>query len=116
MYNFYSVCIKKDFNGKVKYGQTDYDHDGGVLSFYAPGQVSTIEVSADQDDATGEWLIFHADLLRSYPLYDRIKDYGFFTYVLNEALHLSAKEEQMIQKLWAEIFFIAIGLRLGMIS
>lgn len=103
VYNFYSICIKKDFSGKVKYGQTNYDHDAGVLSFYAPGQVSTTEVSADNDDATGDWLIFHADLLRSYPLYDKIREYGFFSYALNEALHLSAKEEQMIQKIWADI-------------
>lgn len=102
VYNFYSICIKKNFTGKVKYGQTNYDHDAGVLSFYAPGQVTATEIS-DDNDATGDWLIFHPDLLRSYPLFAKIKEYGFFTYAANEALHLSAKEEQTIGKIWSEI-------------
>lgn len=102
VYNFYSICIKKDFKGKVKYGQTIYDHDAGVLSFYSPGQVSATEISED-DGAMGDWLIFHPDLLRSYPIFDKIKEYGFFSYALNEALHLSAKEEQMIEKIWEDI-------------
>lgn len=102
VYNFYSICIKKNFSGKVKYGQTHYDHDAGVLSFYAPGQVTATELAED-DGALGDWLIFHPDLLRSYPLFTKIKDYGFFSYAANEALHLSVKEEQMIGKIWAEI-------------
>ncbi|WP_118976715.1 helix-turn-helix domain-containing protein [Taibaiella koreensis] len=102
VYPFYSICIKKDFKGKVQYGQTSYDHDAGVLSFYAPGQVTATEVTGD-DDATGSWLIFHPDLLRHYPLYSKIKEYGFFSYALNEALHVSAREEQMIMKIWEEI-------------
>jgi AraC family transcriptional activator of pobA len=102
VYNFYSICIKKNFTGKVKYGQTNYDHDAGVLSFYAPGQVTATEIS-DDDNATGDWLIFHPDLLRTYPLFAKIKEYGFFAYAANEALHLSAKEEQIIEKIWFEI-------------
>lgn len=102
VYNFYSICIKKNFKGKVKYGQTNYDHDAGVLSFYAPGQVTATEISED-DGAMGDWLIFHPDLLRSYPLFNKIKDYGFFSYSIAEALHLSVKEEQMIAKIWDDI-------------
>ncbi|WP_106523598.1 helix-turn-helix domain-containing protein [Taibaiella chishuiensis] len=102
VYHFYSICIKKNFEGKVKYGQTYYDHDAGVLSFYAPGQVTATEVSANQD-ATGEWLIFHPDLVRPYPLFDKIKTYGFFAYAMQEALHLSAQEQQVIEKIWAGI-------------
>ncbi|MCF6406005.1 helix-turn-helix domain-containing protein [Chitinophaga filiformis] len=102
VYNFYSICIKKHFKGKVKYGQTNYDHDAGVLSFYAPGQVIATEISED-DGAMGDWLIFHPDLLRSYPLFSRIKEYGFFSYAITEALHLSVKEEQTIEKIWEDI-------------
>jgi AraC family transcriptional activator of pobA len=102
VYNFYSICIKKNFTGKVKYGQTYYDHDAGVLCFFAPGQVTTTEIS-DDHDAVGDWLIFHADLLRSYPLFNKIKEYSFFSYAINEALHLSTKEEQMIEKIWSDI-------------
>lgn len=105
IYNFYSICIKKNFSGKVKYGQTNYDHDAGVLSFYSPGQVTATEITGEDanSDATGDWLIFHPDLLRAYPLFTKIKDYGFFTYATNEALHLSAKEEKTIEKIWSDI-------------
>ena len=41
-------------------------------------------------------LVFHPDFLHGYPLAKKIKDYGFFSYAVNEALHLSDKEEQMI--------------------
>lgn len=102
VYNFYSICIKKNFSGKVKYGQTYYDHDAGLLSFYAPGQVTATEVS-DDNDATGDWLIFHPDLLRPYPLFNKIKEYSFFSYAANEALHLSSKEEHLIEKIWQDI-------------
>jgi len=102
MYQFYSICIKKDFTGKLQYGQTTYDHDAGVLSFFAPGQVSATEI-AGNNEAMGEWLIFHPDLLRSYPLFTRIKEYGFFSYAINEALHLSEREERTITKIWSEI-------------
>jgi len=102
LYNFYSICIKKDFAGKIKYGQTIYDHDAGVLSFYAPGQVTSTEIT-DDDQATGSWLIFHPDLLASYPLAAKIKKYGFFAYAANEALHLSHREEKMIEKIWDDI-------------
>jgi AraC family transcriptional regulator, transcriptional activator of pobA len=102
VYNFYSICIKNNFAGKVKYGRTDYDHDAGVLSFYAPGQVIITEMS-EEDETMGDWLIFHPDLLRSYPLFNKIKEYGFFSYATHEALHLSAKEERMIGKIWDEI-------------
>ncbi|WP_142684920.1 helix-turn-helix domain-containing protein [Chitinophaga polysaccharea] len=102
VYNFYSICIKKDFKGKVKYGQTNYDHDSGVLSFFAPGQVTATEIT-ENDGAMGDWLIFHSDLIRSYPLFNKIKEYGFFSYSLSEALHLSAREEQTIEKIWKDI-------------
>jgi AraC family transcriptional activator of pobA len=38
-------------------------------------------------------LVFHADFLLGHPLANIIKQYGFFSYAVNEALHLSAEEE-----------------------
>jgi AraC-like DNA-binding protein len=42
---------------------------------------------------TGWWLVIHPDFLWNYPLAKRIKEYGYFSYAVNEALHLSVKEE-----------------------
>lgn len=102
LYNFYSICIKKDFKGKMKYGQNYYDFDEGVMSFFSPGQIISIE-SVDEIDITSWWLVIHPDFFRNYPLAKTIKNYGFFTYVVNEALHLSEKEEAMITSITKNI-------------
>jgi AraC family transcriptional activator of pobA len=41
-------------------------------------------------------LLVHPDLLLSYPLAKGIKQYGFFSYAANEALHLSDQERTTI--------------------
>ncbi len=77
VYNFYSICIKKDFKGKMKYGQRYYDFDEGVMTFFSPGQV--ISTNGDEEIAlSGWWLMFHPDFIRPYPLARNIKEYGFF--------------------------------------
>ena len=95
VFNFYSVCIKKDFKGKLKHGQNYYDFDEGVMTFFSPGQV--ISAIIEEDLAlSGWWLVVHPDFVRNYSLAKTIRNYGFFSYAANEALHLSEKEEQMI--------------------
>ncbi|MRG45045.1 helix-turn-helix domain-containing protein [Chitinophaga sp. SYP-B3965] len=95
VYSFYCVSIKKNFKGKMKYGQRYYDFDDGVMTFFSPGQV----VSADIDEnlkLEGWWLLIHPDFLKSYPLAKTIREYGFFSYAVHEALHLSPKEEDTV--------------------
>lgn len=95
VYNFYSVCIKKNFTGKMKYGQNYYDFDEGFMTFFSPGQVVATIVPEDMK-LSGWWLLVHPDFIRNYSLSKAIKDYGYFSYAVNEALHLSEKEEAMI--------------------
>lgn len=101
-YNFYMVGIKKQCKGKIRYGQQPYDFDSGVMNFFAPGQVITSEI-ASSERLAGIWLMFHADFLRPYPLAKIIKEYGFFSYALNEALHLSDKEEKTVTSILLNI-------------
>ena len=96
VYNFYSICIKKDFKGKMKYGQNSYDFDEGILTFFSPGQVIST-VTAEDISLSGWWLVIHPDFIQNYTLAKRIKEYGYFSYSVNEALHLSEKEEAMIE-------------------
>lgn len=93
--NFYMICIKKDFKGKLKYGQNYYDFDEGIMSFIAPGQLLS-ESNTDDNPLAGWLLTIHPDFIRNYPLAKTIKNYGYFSYELNEALCLSEKEEAMI--------------------
>lgn len=102
MYNFYSVSIKKGFEGKLKYGQNFYDFDEGIMTFLSPGQVFSAETSPDLK-LSGWWLVVHPDFLRNYTVSKTIKEYGFFSYAANEALHLSEKEELQVAGLMKNI-------------
>jgi AraC-like DNA-binding protein len=102
MYSFYSICIKKDFMGKLKYGQNYYDFDEGVMTFFSPGQVISTD-TPDNIAVSGWWLVVHPDFLLNHSLARGIKDYGFFSYAVNEALHLSDKEEAMIKSIMMNI-------------
>jgi AraC family transcriptional regulator, transcriptional activator of pobA len=95
--NFYCIAIKKNFKGKLKYGQRYYDFDEGVMSFISPQQVLSLE---EGESATEGWsLSFHPDLIAGTPLANKIKSFGFFSYSLSEALHLSDKEEETVESL-----------------
>ena len=89
---FYCVALKRDAKGKIRYGQQHYDYDKGVLSFTAPNQVQYLDLNT-VECGSGYLLIFHPDFLLSHPLARNISDYNFFSYAVNEALHLSADEE-----------------------
>ena len=91
-YNFYCIALKKGFEGKMKYGQNSYDFDEGVMTFFSPGQVVTAEI-VDGLKLSGWWLVVHPDFIQGYPVASQIRDYGFFSYAVSEALHLSEKEE-----------------------
>lgn len=94
-YNFYCIAIKKNFEGKMKYGQQYYDFDEGVMTFFSPMQVVTTDI-VDGLKLSGYWLVVHPDFIRNYPLGKAIKKYGYFSYAVNEALHLSEDEEKAI--------------------
>ena len=89
---FYCIALKREVKGKLKYGQQSYDYDTGIMSFTAPRQVQSLDLSTIECGA-GLLLFFHPDLLLKYPLAKAITQYGFFSYAVNEALHLSANEE-----------------------
>jgi len=100
MFDFYSVSFKKDFNGKMKYGQQQCDFDEGVLFFMSPGQVFGIEsVKGVEVKKTGWLMLIHPDFLWNTPLAKTIKRYEYFSYAVHEALFLSDKEESTIGKI-----------------
>lgn len=95
VHNFYSIALKRNFNGKLKYGQQEYDFDEGILVFISPGQVLSIDADAELKHS-GWLLLVHPDFLWNTPLANTIKQYDYFSYSVHEALHLSGKEEAMI--------------------
>ena len=93
--NFYVISLKRFEEGKIKYGQNYYDFDEGVLALVEPKQIFASSDSGNTE-MKGWMLVFHPDFIRNYPLSKAIKEYGFFSYAVNEALHLSEKEEKKI--------------------
>jgi AraC-like DNA-binding protein len=96
--NFYNITIKKSFQGQLKYGKSYYDFDEGTMSFLSPNQVLTVDKESERNK-NGWSLLFHPDLIANYNLATTIKRYGFFSYGVNEALHLSDSEEATIENL-----------------
>jgi AraC family transcriptional activator of pobA len=96
--DFYCIAIKTGAKGKFRYGQQDYDFEEGIMTFTKPGQVFSVR-ETDGDPVTGYLLVFKPELIQHYPLAKRIKEYGFFSYAVAEALHLSDKEKEIIYSL-----------------
>lgn len=97
VFDFYSVGLKRTPNTKYKYGQQEYDFDEGVMFFMSPGQVFGVKTDRDASLKRRGWsLLVHPDFLWNTTLAKKIGQYGFFDYSVNEALHLSEKEEATI--------------------
>ena len=98
---FYVISLKKIVSGEIIYGRTKYDSSTGTLLFSAPNQtyiVKDIVISSES------WHIaFHEDFIRGLDIQKRIKRYNFFNYNVNEALHLSPKEEKTIKSIFRNI-------------
>ncbi|WP_020595192.1 helix-turn-helix domain-containing protein [Spirosoma panaciterrae] len=99
VFDFYSIALKRNFNGKMKYGQQEYDFDEGLMTFMSPGQVFSIDAGKDGNGTllqSGLLLLIHPDFLWNTSLAKTIRQYEYFDYSVNEALFLSEKEELII--------------------
>ncbi|RUT70182.1 AraC family transcriptional regulator [Flavobacterium cupreum] len=95
--DFYQISLKRGINGKLKYGQQQYDFDEGIMFFISPNQVFRIEADAGISTEKSGWmLLIHPDFLWTGGLSKIIRQYDFFDYSVSEALFLSDKEETTI--------------------
>lgn len=95
-FGFYSIFLKETKCGDLRYGKEMYDYQEKSLVFVAPGQILTVENYLPGVKPKGKVLIVHPDFLRGTVLSNILTDYHFFSYSLNEALHLSKKEVDMV--------------------
>ncbi len=95
---FYTISIKRNVTGKYRYGQVSYDFDEGLMTFFSPEQVISVQLT--EEDASSHpsgWILaFHTDFLFGTKLATNIKKYSFLNYSVREALFLSEKEENII--------------------
>ena len=91
---FYSLFLKDINCGDLKYGRNYYE---GTVVCMAPGQVIGIDNRKKTPQRTKSiGVLFHPDLIRGTSLGQNIKNYSFFSYEVNEALHLSDQEKEIV--------------------
>ena len=95
-FGVYTVFLKELKCGELKYGRSHYDYQEGTLVFIGPGQVVGVSPKTKTLKPKGWALMFHPDLIKGTALGKNIQHYSFFSYDVNEALHLSEKEQQIV--------------------
>lgn len=104
-FDLYQVSYKMCSEGSFTYGRNTYDFQEGTLVFMKPGQVFSFQDQEHENyQSVGGWsLFFHPDLIRKSHLGQHIDDYSFFSYDVNEALHLSDDEKKTIAEIREKI-------------
>lgn len=102
-YSVYGLFLRDDAEVELDYGCGKYDYNKGTLLCVAPGQVGGKEDNGERVAIAGWVLLFHPDLLHGTPLERRIRDYSFFDYRVNEALHMTDEEHDILVSLFRQI-------------
>lgn len=93
-FGVYAIFLKELHCGELRYGRGTYDYQEGTLVFLAPGQI--VGVGENTQRPKGWALLFHPDLIKGTTLGKEIDNYHFFRYEVNEALHVSEDERNLI--------------------
>lgn len=94
-FSFYALFLKDAECGNLIYGRQKYDYQKGTIVCLAPGQVIGIEDNGEVFQPKGWALCFDPDIIRGTSLAKRISEYSYFSYNVNEALHLSQQEREI---------------------
>ena len=94
-YEVYALYLKNVKCGDIKYGRQYYDYQDGTIVCFAPGQITDLEMLPNIQPNAHD-ILFHPDLIRGTALGQEIKKYSFFSYEINEALHISEEERQTV--------------------
>lgn len=98
VFNFYQIMYKDQGCGTMNYGRSTYDFQEGTMLFIGPNQSVDIDrVEPQAEDNKGWVIMIHPDLFLNSELSDKIRQYTFFEYQSDEALHLSDEELHLLQ-------------------
>lgn len=95
-YGIYALFLKQSKSCDIKYGRKSYDYQEGTIVSFAPNQIVSVEATDKEVNPRVYGLVFHPDLIRGTSLGKTIKNYTFFSYSVNEALHLSDQEKKIV--------------------
>lgn len=92
-YGLYGIFLKLRKSCDIRYGRRTYDYQDGTIVCFAPEQSVYVTNTTDEIAQPVLGILFHPDLIRGTSLGKTIKKYSFFSYAVNEALHLSEQEK-----------------------
>lgn len=102
-YGVYGIFFHDEAEIDLKYGCGKYDYKKGTVICVAPGQIGGKEDNGELISLTGWALLFHPDILHGTHLEKEIKEYSFFDYSINEALHMTEEEHDTLVSLMQQI-------------
>lgn len=100
-FEFYAILLIEQCSDECSCcGRRYYDYSNATMVFLTPGEIFRMNEEKTLP-SKGFLLVFHPDLLFQTTLKNHIKNYTFFHYRKEEALHLSQREtEKVICCLW----------------
>lgn len=103
-YSVYGVFMHEHLSVDLKYGCGKYDYQsGGTVICIAPGQIGGKEDNGERMELDGWALLFHPDMLHGTTLEKEIRNYSFFDYNANEALHTTEEEYALLADIMIRI-------------
>lgn len=102
-FGFYLIILKDVVCGDIRYGKNTYDYQEGTLVFIGSGQIFGSNGGEELYQPSGFGVVFHPDLIKGTSLSQRIHEYNFFSYQVNEALHISERERTLVLDSFSKI-------------
>lgn len=95
----YAIFVQDNFPTGATYGMGGYDTTKGTLTAASPGQIIGKSDDGHREVYHGWVLLFDAEFMHGTMFEQRLKDYHFFSYNVNEALQTTEGEKQLIWQL-----------------
>ena len=103
-YEVYGLFLQGKEEGiDLVYGTGKYDYSDGTLICVAPGQIGGKEDNGELINLSGWAVLFHPDLLQGTGLEHDIRNFSYFEYRINEALHMTAEERDIMISLMRQL-------------
>ena len=102
-YDVYGLFLQGEEGMDLVYGTGKYDYSAGTLICVAPGQLGGKEDNGELVHLTGWAVLFHPDILQGTGLEKEIKNFSFFDYRVNEALHMTPEERDVMVALFRQL-------------
>lgn len=99
MGDMYAFFVQDNFPDNATYGMGGYDTSKGSLTAASPGQIIGKADDGTRQVYHGWTLHFEAEFMRGTAFEQRLQYYHYFSYNVNEALHTTEGEKQLLWQL-----------------